>query len=149
MAQRHSPKQPGGGLERLDDTCVLILEADPRSANVLATVLEYCGATVMTLVSPGAALSFLGSVIPQVVVVATSTPGSDDGSLLRALRERARGAPIPALALSADPDQSARASALAAGFQACLIKPVDVREFCRAIRHLAGSPSQPGSFLES
>lgn len=127
----------GGEFARLAGVHVLIVEDNAHAAHVLAAVLEYCGAWA-TLASPARALTFLRSVTPHVLVIGTSAADREAPALLTTVRALApgRGGGVPALALSADRNESARDAALAAGFQACLIKPVDVREFSRTIGRL-------------
>ena len=129
-----------GPAARLAGVHVLVVEDDAAVAGVLATVLEYYGAWVTVASSHRTGLSLLRTIVPRVLVVATS-PGFDGMPFMRAVRafERARGGRIATLALTVDPGQSACDSAAMVGFHACLAKPVDAQEFCRAVARLARS----------
>jgi CheY-like chemotaxis protein len=120
---------------------VLVAEDDAAVASVLATALEYYGAWVTVAPSHHAGLLLLRTIIPRVLVVATSCAAGDGIPLLRAVRafERGRDGRTATLALSGDPGDSARDTALMAGFQECLAKPVDPLEFCRVVARLVRS----------
>jgi len=72
-------------------------------------------------------------------VLASSAVLGDGVPLIRTVRafERVRGGRIATLALSAD--ETARETALMAGFQEYLAKPIDAAEFCRVVARLVGS----------
>ena len=49
-----------------------------------------------------------------------------------------RGGQVPALAVTAHTREYSRAAALAAGFQAYLVKPINPPEVCIGVTHLVG-----------
>ena len=136
MVDRHRT----GPAARLAGVHVLLVEDDARVASLLATALEYYGAWVTVARSHRAGLSLLRTIVPRVLVVATSSR-ADGMSLIRAVRafERVRGGRIATLALSADASDAARDTAAMAGFHECLAKPLDPSEFCRMVARLAAS----------
>lgn len=129
--------------ESLAGAHVLIVDEHPRSANLIATVLEYCGATT-TISSKEEALRLLGAVIPHVLVVAVPMSAADGAAFMRAAQALAAqaGQELPALALSADRTDGARASAMTAGFDDCLLKPVDAGELSRVVGRLVRTGDQ-------
>lgn len=132
------------GFECLAGAHVLIVDEHARSANLIATVLEYCGATTTTTGSSDEALRLLGTVIPHVLVVAIPMLAADGAAFMRTAQALAAhaGEELPALALSADRTDGARESALAAGFEDCLLKPVDAGELSRVVGRLVRTGDQ-------
>jgi CheY-like chemotaxis protein len=115
----------------LDGVHVLLVEDDTRFAGVLATVLACCGALVTTVASPDAARALMGTVVPGVLVVGTPTAVEAAALLLAA---GPAGHRPPALAITAGRGGDAP---LPPGVQACLIKPIELAEFCRVVGRLA------------
>jgi CheY-like chemotaxis protein len=112
---------------------VVYYEADCRE--LLAAVLHYCGALVTSVDSPEAALSVMGLIRPDVVVV-DLTEGDHDGYwLIRRMRslKPEDGGVVPVIAVSAAGSPTGLARAGAAGFVACLVKPLDPWQLCRVI----------------
>lgn len=135
--------EPRTRFECLAGAHVLIVDEHARSANLIATVLEYCGATT-TISSKDEALRLLGTVIPHVLVVAIPMVAADGAAFMRTAQALAAhaGEELPALALSADRTDGARDSALAAGFEDCLLKPVDAGELSRVVGRLVRAGDQ-------
>ncbi len=120
------------GFPSLGGAHVLLVEDDPEAAALFATVLEWCGALVSAVTSAAAAVQLLEHITPHVLVAATGRSPEQARPVLRTLGGRA-----PALALSSDRSESAADRARAAGFDACLIKPVGLRDLCQAVARLA------------
>ena len=103
-------------------------------------VLHYCGALVTAVASPQAALDVMGLIKPDVLVV-DLTEGDRDGHWLirqvRALKPEDGGV-IPVIALGAGSSANL-ARAGAAGFVACLVKPIDPWQLCRVIAGVTAS----------
>ncbi|MDZ4874713.1 MAG: Response regulator MprA [Chroococcidiopsis cubana SAG 39.79] len=116
-------------------------DADAREFLHFALTLEE--AEVKVARSAKEALEVLNQFQPNVIVSDIGMPEEDGYSLLRQVRSQtaARGAePIPAIALTAFARESDRQSAIAAGFQRHLAKPVVVAELVAAIADLIQSP---------
>ena len=79
---------------------VLIVEDEPDVANMLATILEACGAVVSTASSAPEALKMLDSRRPDVLVSDLGMPNEDGYMLIRQVRARRPedGGQIPAAA---------------------------------------------------
>ena len=72
---------------------------------------------------------------PHVLLSDIAMPGEDGYALLRTIREL--GIPVPAIALTAYARREDAASALAAGFQCHIPKPVDRAALIAAVGSLA------------
>ena len=112
---------------------VLVVEHTAKSRALFRTVLEFCGATVLTAHSPTAAKNVLAVFRPRVVVVTDLTMPGDGLELLRHMRKEAdkRGVtPVVAVA----PYRDLRDDALRAGAAAFLSEPVGPFQLCSTVR---------------
>ena len=111
---------------RLRGVRVLIVEDDPRSAELTSFVLTAEQAHVRTAACARDALRALEVETPTVIVCDIGLPDEDGHSLIRRLRGMpGRRARVPAVALTAYARPADRATALEAGFDAYLAKPVE------------------------
>jgi CheY-like chemotaxis protein len=113
---------------------VLIVEDTSKSSRALfRTILEFCGATVLTAHSAPAAKNILAVFRPKVIVTDLTMPG-DGLEVLRYIRGEAdkRGVTTPAVAVT--PYRDLRDDALRAGAAAFLSEPVGPFRLCSAVR---------------
>lgn len=123
-----------GTLERpLRGVHVLLVEDDEDARVVLRTILDYCGANVLTATSAREALRVIGTVVPDVIVTDVMMPDEDGIWLLGQVQALPEGQGVLTIALTAEADlpEVARAQ-----FQAVLRKPVEPEVLCRTIRSL-------------
>ena len=113
-------------------------EADARE--LVTTVLEHEGATVLTVGTAPEAFSRLTALKPDVLVCDISMPMEDGYSLIRRIRALApeRGGRTPAIALTTYAREEDRRKALAAGFEVHVPKPVDPAELVDVVARLTG-----------
>ena len=118
---------------------VLLVEDEPDSREVLAFILEYCGAEVATAGSVREAMEIFDRAQPSVLVSDISMPGEDGYGLIQRVRGRApdAGGTIPAIAVTAFRHEHNRDRCLSAGFQEYLSKPVDPDVLCETINAVA------------
>jgi signal transduction histidine kinase/CheY-like chemotaxis protein len=104
---------------------VLVVDDDPTTRDLLATLLTDRGARVATVESAAAALEWLDAHVPALMVADIGMPGQDGLSLMRAIRRRPpnKGGAVPSVALSAFARAEDKRAALAAGFDDYLTKP--------------------------
>jgi len=127
------PSPASVDLRVLTGVTVLVVDDDLDARELLHTVLEYCGARVVSAESAQGALSMLGHQRPDVVVSDIVMPGDDGYALLRALKSRAAMRDVPVVALTGYDFAHAANEALAAGFAAYLKKPVQPLDLCRTV----------------
>ncbi|MGL5923503.1 hybrid sensor histidine kinase/response regulator [Chroococcidiopsis sp.] len=121
---------------------ILVVDDDADAREFLHFALTLEEAEVKVARSAKEALEILNQFQPNVIVSDIGMPEEDGYSLLRQVRSQtaARGGePIPAIALTAFARESDRQSAIAAGFQRHLAKPVVVAELVAAIADLIQS----------
>jgi CheY-like chemotaxis protein len=129
-----------GGVPSLDGLCVLAVEDEPDTRELVSMVLERCGARVLTAACAADALFLLERERPDVLVADIEMPDEDGHSLLRKIRLLGpeRGGAVPAAALTAYAAAQDRVNALRSGFQLHISKPVEPVELARAVASLAG-----------
>jgi CheY-like chemotaxis protein len=124
-------------LESLQGVHVLVVHSDIASRELLAAILNYCGALVTTVCSAREALDVMRLVRPNVIVADLVLP-DHGGWLIRHVRalKPEDGGVVPAIALSAQLNPEEPDEARASGFDAYLTKPLDPWELCGTISSL-------------
>ena len=141
VTKRGNGYHPAPQLDRkLDGLRVSIVDDDHDACNLLRFSLEMSGAEVKTSSSVADALKSLREWIPDILLTDINMPGEDGYSLIRKLRalKPEQGSDIPAIALTAMARPEDSETALSAGFQIHLPKPVDIDELADAIASLTG-----------
>jgi CheY-like chemotaxis protein len=118
---------------------VLIVEDDDDARGLIEKVLETQGATVKTSSTAREGLEILGRERVDVLLSDIEMPGTDGYQLIKELRLRPseQGGSVPAAALTAYARTEDRLSALRAGFQLHLAKPVHPSELVTVVASLA------------
>src|SRR5204862_7344562 len=120
-------KAPGVAAQSvsLDGLFVLVVDDDDGSREMVAAYLESRNAVVLTAASVAQAMDVMQREQVDVLVADIAMPEEDGYSLIRRLRAMdARGAAIPAAALTAFARDEDRKQSLNAGFQMHLTKPI-------------------------
>jgi CheY-like chemotaxis protein len=122
----------------LDGLRVLAVDDEVDARQLLAAVLERCGAEVRTCASASEALEALKQYKPDVLVSDIGMPDEDGYSLMEKVRasEAGRGQRIPAVALTAYARVEDRLRALSAGYNMHVPKPVEPAELAMVIASL-------------
>jgi len=115
---------------------VLIVDDDADTRDVLVYALRAAGVKVTAVGSAGEALAALTAEASDLVISDLSMPGEDGFALVRRLRERDGGRRRPAIALTAHARPDDRRRALAAGFDAYLVKPVEAKDLVALVARL-------------
>jgi len=129
-------------LPDLSGLTLIVAEDTDDSLDVLTTFLKACGARVMAARNGLEALAHLDTTLQvDVIVTDLAMPQMDGVELVRKLRGHARGRSLPAIALTGYSEQYMDTTSV--GFDAVLIKPVDLDQLCDTIKALA--PASPDS----
>jgi CheY-like chemotaxis protein len=124
-------------LPRLDDVRALVVDDEPDAAELIRRVLESQGASVTIMSSGEAALQWLESHTPHLVVSDIGMPGMDGYQFMRRLRAgEPKDRRLPALALTAFARPDDRKNAILAGYHAHLAKPFDLAELAIVVAGL-------------
>ena len=122
----------------LDGIRVVLVEDEADARESLSQALKALGAHVVAVESAEAALSALDEARPDVLLSDIGMPGRDGYDLIQAVRAREAGkdSRLPAAALTAYVRAEDYASALRAGFDAHVHKPIEPLELARVVRQL-------------
>lgn len=125
---------------KLKELQILIVDDDENIREALSIYLKLFGAFVVAVDSAATAIETLKNLSPSVLISDIAMPGEDGYSLIRKIRASKNPLQknMPALALSACTTDEDVSHALASGFQAHLVKPVDVRELIHLILKIVG-----------
>jgi len=120
---------------------VLVVDYEADCRDILSAILHYCGALVTAVDSPEAALEVMRLIKPDVLVVDLIEGDKDGHWLIRQVRslKPEDGGVVPIIAVSAAGSPARVARAGAAGFVACLVKPLDPWQLCRVIAGVTAS----------
>jgi CheY-like chemotaxis protein len=119
---------------------ILIVDDDPDARAVIRRVLVPTHAQVADAANVPAALKAVEAFRPHVLVSDIGMPNQDGFDLIRQLREKGlTAAVLPAIALTAFARDEDRRTALAAGYQLHLTKPVNADALLAAISRMARS----------
>jgi signal transduction histidine kinase/CheY-like chemotaxis protein len=140
---------PGQGVPHLAGVRVLVVDDEPDAREMMAAALEHCGAAVTTAPSAAAAMQILETTAQDVLLSDIGMPGEDGYALIRKVRgmPSRRIAAIPAAAVTAYAREDQRQSALAAGFQVHVPKPLDPEQLVQIVARLSRAATvadQPG-----
>lgn len=104
--------------------CVVILDDDPMILVLTRTICESAGLRVITLEDPALLFRVLEDERPGVLLMDVQLPGATGFDLTRRLRADPEWAELPVILFSADASREARESAIVAGADGFLPKPV-------------------------
>jgi PAS domain S-box-containing protein len=118
---------------------VLVVDDDEDTREALKVILEQNGLQVFTAGSATDGLAKLEQLKPQLLLSDVAMPVVDGYGLIRKVRglPREKGGEIPAAALTAYAGVDDRRSALAAGFQFHISKPIDQDRLLEVITAMA------------
>ena len=116
----------------------LIVDDDTDTLDFLSFLLEQSGASVTTAATVAEALQTLEQSRPNILLSDIGMPEMGGYDLIRAIRASEQGQALPAIAITAYAGELNYQSAIAAGFQDHIAKPIDSDRLILAISELAG-----------
>ena len=124
-------------LSRFADARVFVIDDNVTNVAILEGLLSHAGLrAVYTATDPRDALARFDEVNPDLVLLDLHMPQVDGYSILREISERAAGAYLPVMVLTADARPEASERALASGARDFLTKPFDGTEVILRARNL-------------
>lgn len=120
------------------DLTLLVVEEERDGREMIALILEQCGAKVVTAESVERALVAYEQCQPDILISDISMPAEDGFNLIRQIRNsNTAKSDLPAIALTAYASETDREQALAAGFNLHLPKPIEVNSLIASVSLLA------------
>ena len=116
---------------------VLLVDDEVDTREMLVTTLEFSGASVTAVDSVAAAKSAIALSLPDLLVSDIAMPEEDGYALINYLQTQ--GIQIPAVALTAYASESDRQTAIIAGFQRHLAKPVVPEQLIAVVAELVAN----------
>jgi PAS domain S-box-containing protein len=128
-----------------NDLRVLVVDDEPDARELVAAVLTWSGAEVVSVGSAGEALEEMERQQFDVLVSDIGMPEMDGYALISKVRQLPveRGGRIPAAALTAYAGIEDRRRALSAGYQMHVPKPVEPAELTSVVASLAARYAEP------
>jgi CheY-like chemotaxis protein len=113
---------------------ILVVEDNDMNMQLVEFLLEEGGYVIVKATSGEEALSLTREgTAPDLILMDIHLPGMDGLSVVRAMKEDARTARIPILALTAHAMRGDRDRFLEAGCDGYISKPIDVKTFLTSI----------------
>jgi two-component system, cell cycle response regulator DivK len=115
------------------DTCVLIVEDNPRNLKLARDVLRHHGYETVEADNAEDGLALARDRRPDLVLMDVQLPGMDGLQALGCLRSEPETRDIPVIAVTAFAMKDDRERFLAAGFDSYLAKPLDIHDLPRQV----------------
>jgi len=115
---------------------ILVVEDDEKSRRLLTDVLEYHGFQVCAYPNGEAGLAEARTSQPDAALLDIELPGINGFDVLAGLRSESAGLAMPVIAVTASVMDQDRRKILAAGFDAYVPKPVNIRELVTILNEL-------------
>lgn len=115
---------------------VLIVEDNEKNMKLARDVLQVKGYTTLEAVTGEDGVRLAKEKLPDLVLMDIQLPGISGIDALKALRDDAQTENIPVAALTASVTPTDRSRISAAGFDAFLSKPIDLKEFLEIVKRL-------------
>lgn len=122
---------------------ILIVDDNYDAADSLSLLLRLYGHEVWVATHPVAALQMVGTVAPDLALLDIGLPGMDGYELARRIRQQYPELRVAMVALSGYGRAVDFENSTAAGFDAHLVKPVQIDELERVVRTVHFTPSGP------
>jgi CheY-like chemotaxis protein len=118
---------------------ILIIEDDAAIREMLARRLALRGHAVAQAPDGETGLAMIRAAAPDVLLLDHGLPGMSGWEVARALRADRALPRLPIIALTAHAGEPTQKEAIAAGCDAFLTKPVDIRALERELERLVGA----------
>ena len=117
---------------------ILVVEDDEKSRRLLTDVLRFHGFDVRAAATGEEALEIARGGAPDAALLDIQLPGISGFDVLARLRGESAAARLPVIAVTASVMDHDRRRILAAGFDAYVPKPVNIRELVSTLNELLG-----------
>src|SRR5438105_8310030 len=115
---------------------VVIVEDNEKNMKLARDVLQAKGYTTLEAVTGEEGVKLAKERIPDLVLMDIQLPGINGIDAFKQIRGDAKTASIPVIALTASVTPTDRSQITAAGFDAFVGKPINLREFLDTVKRL-------------
>jgi len=129
---------------------ILIIEDNPMNMELATDLLEASGYVVIQAGVPGEGIELSRVESPDLILMDISLPGMDGLEATGILKQDSGTRDIPVIAMTAHAMKGDKEKALAAGCAGYITKPIDTREFPKAVARFieaAGSPQKEACII--
>jgi two-component system cell cycle response regulator DivK len=121
------------------DALVLIVDDNEKNVKLARDVLRFAGFRTLEASDGAGGVSLAAEHLPDVILLDIRLPDMDGTAVMRRLKDDARTARIPVVALTSFAMMGDRERFLAEGFDGYLEKPISVRDFPDEVRRYLGA----------
>jgi two-component system cell cycle response regulator DivK len=115
---------------------VLIIEDNEKNMKLARDVLQVKGYQTLEAVTGEEGIRLAKEKVPDLVLMDIQLPGINGIDALKQLRAEPKTARIPVVALTASVTPTDRSAITAAGFDAFVSKPINLKEFLETVKRL-------------
>jgi two-component system, cell cycle response regulator DivK len=115
---------------------ILIIEDNDKNMKLARDVLQAKGYATLEAVTGEEGVKLAKEKAPDLVLMDIQLPGINGIEAFRRIRGDAKTARIPVVALTASVTPTDRSEITAAGFDAFIGKPINIREFVETVKRL-------------
>ena len=116
---------------------ILIVEDNDKNMKLARDILQAKGYSTLEAITGEEGVRVAKEKTPDLVLMDIQLPGINGIDAFKQLRADPRTKTIPVIAFTASVTTSDRSQVTAAGFDAFLSKPIDLKEFVATIKRLA------------
>jgi CheY-like chemotaxis protein len=120
---------------------VLVIDDQPDHLELTSRVLKAHALQVVTARNGVEGMTVLQSTQPSAIVLDLSMPQMDGWEMMRRVRANPQTQAVPMIAVTAYLREEDRSNAIAAGFDACLLKPVPAKTLITTLKGLLPQPA--------
>lgn len=128
----------------MSDDLILIVEDNEKNRKLVRDVLAYKGFRTMESESAEEGVRLARAHRPALILMDIQLPGMNGIDALRSLRADPQTRDIPVIAVTASAMNHDRQKIMAAGFDGCQHKPLNIREFLEAVERIVGKGAGRG-----
>jgi two-component system cell cycle response regulator DivK len=121
-------------MSAMPDATVLIVDDNETNMKLARDVLRLAGFRTLEAATGGESISLAREHLPDVILMDIRLPDMDGTAAAQIIKDDARTAHIPVVALTSLAMKGDRELLLGAGFDGYLEKPISVREFPDQVR---------------
>ena len=115
---------------------VLVVDDTPQNVKLLVDVLQAKGYKTLEAVTGEEGVKLAREQVPDLVLMDIQLPGINGIEAFKQIRADGKTARIPVVALTASVTPTDRSAISAAGFDAFVSKPINLKEFIDTVKRL-------------